>query len=107
MKHRDELQNGVRVLSLAGEVDISSAPELRKLILNHVLAGEAVLVDLSAVGYIDSSGIASLVEGHQAARRIGGSFGLLQPSEPVMGVLRLARLDRVFALHQALPVVDR
>jgi anti-sigma B factor antagonist len=103
MKFKTELVNGFAVVTLEGEIDLSCAPAVRKAILEHVLAGESTLVDLAAVTYIDSSGIASLVEGHQAAKRKGHAFGLLNVSEPVMNVLALARLDRVFSLHRAVP----
>lgn len=103
MKFKAELVNGFTVITLAGEIDLSCAPAVRKAILEHVVAGESTLVDLSAVTYIDSSGIASLVEGHQAAKRKNCAFGLLNVSDAVMSVLALARLDRVFSLHRAVP----
>jgi anti-sigma B factor antagonist len=55
------------------------------------------------VTYIDSSGIASLVEAYQTAKKKGLRFGLLAVSEPVMSVLALARLDKVFPIHLSLP----
>lgn len=104
MKYKTEHLNGYAVITLAGEIDLSCAPEVRRSVLEHVLSGQPTLVDLSAVTYIDSSGIASLVEGHQAAKRTANRFGLLNVSEPVASVLALARLDRVFALHREIPV---
>ena len=59
---------------------------------------DAVGVELSAVGYIDSSGVAALVEGLQHARAHGRRFALVAPSDAVRAVLELARLDRVFAI---------
>lgn len=87
------------VVRLEGEVDLSSSPEARAVILKQLGAGHPVLVDLSVVTYIDSSGLASLVEGYQLARQKGLGFGLLSPSPAVMDVLRLARLDAVFPLY--------
>ena len=103
MQHQTTRQDGLVILSLAGEVDLSSASELRRLILEHVNAGSSTLVNLAAVTYIDSSGIACLVEGHQAAKRKGSRFGLLRASEAVLSVLALARLDKVLALHDTVP----
>ena len=60
-------------------------------------------VDLSEVSYIDSSGIAALVEGLQNAKSKGRKFALVAVSKAVMAVLQLARLDRVFAIY---PDVD-
>ena len=59
-------------------------------------------VDLSAVDYIDSSGVASLVEGFQYARSNNLEFGLIGVSEAAMNVLRLARLDQVFHIYDSL-----
>ncbi|MCG8512361.1 MAG: STAS domain-containing protein, partial [Rhodospirillales bacterium] len=52
-----------------------------------------------AVNYIDSSGVASLVESLQAARKAGLDFGLVSVSDAALRVLQLARLDKVFRIH--------
>jgi len=59
---------------LSGEVDLSTSPRARKAILDCLASRRPVLVDLSGVTYIDSSGIASLVEGYQNARSAGLKF---------------------------------
>jgi anti-sigma B factor antagonist len=51
------------------------------------------------VSYIDSSGVASLVEGYQTAKKAGRRFGLIGVSDAAMSVLQLARLDKVFPIH--------
>jgi len=61
-----------------------------------------LLIDLSAVDYIDSSGVASLVEGFQVARNQKLEFALVGVSKAAMQVLQLARLDKVFTIHQSL-----
>ena len=70
------------VVSLAREVDLHYSPQARKCILDNLNKEAHVLVDLSQVKYIDSSGIASLVEGFQLARskklQFGNLPGLLQ-----------------------------
>jgi len=92
-------QQGYRIVTVAGEVDLSWSAEIRAAILAALEAGSPVLVDLAAVAYIDSSGIASFVEGYQRARQLGLQFGLLAVSLPVLAVLRLARLETVFPIH--------
>ena len=62
----------------------------------------AVLVDMSGVSYIDSSGVASLVEAFQSARKSQTAFALAEVSEGAMRVLELARLDKVFTIHPTL-----
>ena len=92
----------VSVVILQGEIDLNNSPNARKLILNSLKKRKHVMVDLSAVEYIDSSGVASLVEGFQYARRNKQKFGLIGASDAVMSVLRLARLDQVFHIFDSL-----
>jgi len=90
--------NGSVVVVLGGEVDLQHSPRLRKVLMELMALRRAVVVDMAAVAYIDSSGIASLVEAYQTARRQAGRFTLAAVSAPAMRVLRLARLDQVFAI---------
>ncbi len=86
------------LVRLRGEVDLSWSQQVRHAILDALDAVGKVGVELSQVSYIDSSGIAALVEGFQNARGKGRQFGLVAASKPVMAVLQLARLDRVFPM---------
>jgi len=90
---------GRLILKLEGEVDLERSPAVRKLLLDAVARRRDVLVDLAQVTYIDSSGIACLVEALQAARKNGFALGLVSVSQRVMRVLSLARLDKVFPIH--------
>ena len=89
------------VIVLTGEVDLQVSPQVRKQVLDTLGAGENVLVDLAGVEYIDSSGIASLVEGLKVARDKQLEFGLIAVSSAAMQVLNLARLDQVFSIHES------
>ncbi len=91
-------QNGAIVVALAGEVDLAHSPALRKVLMDETLSGRTVVVDLSGVEYIDSSGIAALVEGYQMAKQKSGRFALAAVSAPAARVLKLARLDQVFII---------
>lgn len=93
---------GHTVVRLAGEVDLSWSAQVRQAVLAALSGGGPVAVDLAAVRYIDSSGIAALVEGFQNARGRGQRFVLVAVSAPVHSVLKLARLDRVFEIHESL-----
>lgn len=88
------------LIKVSGEVDLYSSPELRKVILKSVPSGKGDLaIDLSGVTYIDSSGVATLVEGLRSARENGSGFVLVMPSPAVTQVLELARLDSVFEVR--------
>ena len=91
--------DGNLVVTLAGEIDLDRAPEVRRLLLDSVKRRLDVLVDLSKVTYIDSSGIASLVEALQWAKRRGTDLCLIAVSPEALRVFELARLDKVFAIH--------
>ena len=91
-------QGDAAVVMLSGDVDLESSPKVRSALLDCVSAKSAVVVDMAGVSYIDSSGVASLVEAFQAARKSGTKFVLAQVSEAAMRVLELARLDRVFQI---------
>jgi len=93
------MQAEYAIFSLAGEIDLHSSPEARKLILTCLQDNRPTLVDLGDVAYIDSSGVASLVEGFQLARQRQLDFGLVRVSAAVLNVLKLARLDKVFPLY--------
>ena len=90
------------VVRLSGEVDLSWSAQVRQAVLAALADSEHVAVHLGAVQYIDSSGIAALVEGFQNARGRGQRFVLVAVSAPVKAVLKLARLDRVFELVESL-----
>ena len=87
------------VLELNGEIDLHFSPQLREHILASLKNGKALLIDMANVSYIDSSGIASLVEGFQTAKSSNLHYGLLSISGPALQVLTLTRLDQVFSLY--------
>ena len=81
---------------ISGEVDLANSAEVRKTILGALKTTPEVKVDLSGVEYIDSSGIAAMVEGLQFANSNKRTFSLTNPSNQVRSILELARLDQVF-----------
>jgi anti-sigma B factor antagonist len=101
MKHEITDRQGTRVVAFKGEVDLESSPTARELLLKCFDIPRKVIVDLSEVTYIDSSGVASLVEALQAAKKNGSKFALAASSEPTRRVLELARLDKVFTMYES------
>ena len=87
-----------RIVHLNGEVDLEHAPQIRKVLLGAVRQGGWVLVDMAEVTYIDSSGIACLIEALQEARKTGSDLALVAVNPQALRVLELARLDTVFAI---------
>jgi anti-sigma B factor antagonist len=102
MQYQIETKGLYTIILLSGDVDLQYSPAAREQILKHLNDGHHVMVDLSAVKYIDSSGVASLVEGYQVAKTQSLRFGLLGVSEAALQVLQLARLDRVFPIYNSI-----
>ena len=90
------------ILQVRGEVDLYSSPELRAAIINAMKGDGDIGLDLSGVAYMDSSGVATLVEGFKAASDKQRSFVLVAPSKSVIKILQLARLDSVFEIRDSL-----
>lgn len=90
------------VIDVKGEVDLNSSPKLRKAILAGLDAYPQVGVQLAAASYMDSSGVATLVEGLKRASEKKKTFTLVKPSNAVTKVLQLARLDALFDIRDNL-----
>lgn len=97
-----DVQGACAVIRVHGEVDLYASPQLRAAILKAVQdSSEGVHVDLSHVAYMDSSGVATLVEGLKAAGQAKTLFVILDPSPPVRKVLQLSKLDTIFAIRES------
>ncbi len=88
------------VVEVTGDIDLYTSPKLRQIVLElfRQRGQETVIVDLSGVQYVDSSGIASLVEGLQEAKKIDARFVLAGLNEAPRHVLELTRLLAVFEI---------
>lgn len=93
---------GWHVIVVRGEVDLNSSPQLRKAVLGGIEKEPKVCVDLAGAEYMDSSGVATLVEALKAASEKKKKFALVSPSAAVMRVLDLARLSSLFEIRASL-----
>ena len=92
------------VLPLDGEIDLHVSPEVAKSLRTMTESKpKRLVVDLTNVTYLDSSGLAVLIEGMQNVQKYGGKFGLAGVQEDVKHVFDIARLDQVFEIY---PDVD-
>ena len=100
MPHKDR----PNVLPLEGEIDLHVSPNVTAS-LNMMIEKKPkqLIVDLGRVTYIDSSGLAALIEGMQNVQEYDGKFALTGLQEPVRTIFEIARLDQVF---QIFPDVD-
>jgi anti-sigma B factor antagonist len=87
------------VLKLEGEIDLHVSPRVA-VSLGQITQAKPdhVVVDLSQVSYIDSSGLAVLIEAMQNTTEYGGKFTLSGLQENVRSIFEIARLDQVFRI---------
>jgi anti-sigma B factor antagonist len=104
MQVRDHVDDdGIHIVELSGEVDLHHAVELREILTAHADAKRpALVVDFTEVSYIDSAGLATLIEYVQRSMGYGGKFALGGVSQRLRTVFDIARLDQVFAIHPTL-----
>ena len=97
---REESVDAV-VLSVEGSVDIYSSPELRGE-LKAALEKKAprIVVDLGGVTFVDSSGLATLIEALQKTQKYKGMLFLCNLNQTVLGVFQLANLDHIFQIKE-------
>jgi anti-sigma B factor antagonist len=102
MQHTQRIEQEALIIAFEGDVDLEHSPKAREVLLDGIKQGKRVLVDMSGVTYIDSSGVASLVEAYQRAKGQGSEFALVAVNPAALRVLQLARLDKVFVIHETL-----
>jgi len=88
-----------RVLQLVGELDISSAPALRAQLMGLLAADGDVIVDLSSLSFMDSSGISVLIVAHKWSLEQGRKLTLRCPGGSVARVLEVSGTDQVFRIE--------
>lgn len=91
-----ESREGKRLLTVRGEVDMESSPQLLRSFEEELGASRHLFVDMTGVSYCDSSGIATLVRGHQLAQQNAVRLVLDQVSDSVRSVIDLASLGEFF-----------
>jgi anti-sigma B factor antagonist len=96
---KSEVRDGATFVTPVGEVDLTASPVLRQELKK--LQGDRpqrLIVDLSQVPYMDSSGVATLVEAMQIARKNNTKLVLCGMQQKVRSIFEIARLDTVFAI---------
>lgn len=109
MKIQVTQQGDLQVIELSGELDYHASPELREK-LAGLISKQApkILVKLSGVDYMDSSGIATFVEAFQKTKRYQGRLVLAELTPSVRGVFEIAKLDSIFEITATVSeAVDR
>lgn len=91
------------ILTVGGEVDLATAPQLRAKLTDLVdNATGSVVVDLTPVAFIDSTGLEALLAAHRRGRARGQTIQLVCPEGQALRVLRLTGIETVFPVHGSL-----
>lgn len=100
---REEQKDDVSVITPNGDIDMSGSPTLRESVRRMLGAKPGKLVvDLAQVGYMDSSGLATLVEAMKIAKGSGTALVLCAMNDRVRAIFEIARLDQYFTIVDSL-----
>ena len=98
------LPESKNVLPLEGEIDLHVSPRVSQMLAEVIKPKPSrVVIDLSRVTYIDSAGLAALIQGMRDVEDYGGRFALAGVQENVLSIFETSRLDKVFLIY---PHVD-
>jgi anti-sigma B factor antagonist len=100
MKIATRQQPGSTIVDVSGDIDMGTSPGLRKTLLESLKATPRLVVNLREVRYVDSSGIASLVEVLKEARNTEKQLVLFGLNKTVQEVLQLTRLTKIFEIRE-------
>lgn len=90
----------VPVVAVTGEVDVYSAPALKDKITELTRSGQnTLIVDLSNVAFLDSTGLGALVEARAVTAEAGGALPLVCNQERILKLFTITGLDGVFTIH--------
>lgn len=103
MRLKETMDDGIEVLLLEGEIDLHYAPVLRSLLQGKV-AGRcpALVLDLHQVSFIDSSGLAAIIEYFRDAAEYGGVLCLVGLNDSLQTIFEIVRLDKVIPIFASM-----
>ena len=94
-----ESKNGLMVCNIRGEIDINSSPSIKKTFDNLISKKTPkIVINLSQVTYVDSSGLATLVEILKNMRSYGGRMRLTNLSSKIKSLFEITKLEKLFEI---------
>lgn len=94
--------DAIAVIAVTGEVDAHTAPAVREAIETVIAPGAQLVVDLTSVSFLDSTGLGVFVTALKHLREVEGSLDLVVTSPRVLKVFELTGLDVVIPIHEEL-----
>jgi anti-sigma B factor antagonist len=100
----ERTEENIPIIALNGDIDLESSPKLRDFLKPKASAKTArLLLDFTQVNYIDSSGLATLIEYFQSVQSSGGKLALACLNPRVKNVFEIVRLEQIFSLYADIP----
>jgi anti-sigma B factor antagonist len=97
------LHEKLTIVTVGGELDVFTSPKLREALLDVVEnGGRHLIVDLSDVEFLDSTGLGVLVGVHHRLQAQDGSMSFVGASERLLRVFHVTRLDKIFTVYPSL-----
>jgi anti-sigma B factor antagonist len=97
MKIDEEKKEDIIIASISGEINIDTSPELRKTFDQHTGQGiKKVIINCQNLTYIDSSGLATLIELLQRLKKENGELKICNLTDKVKSVFEVTKLDKLF-----------
>ena len=104
MQLSERTEADVPIVSIVGDIDLESSPKLREFLKpKSTQKTPKLLLDFAGVNYIDSSGLATLIEYFQSVQGFGGKLALASLSPRVKNVFEIVRLEQIFSLYPDVP----
>lgn len=95
-------QDGVAVIALSGEVDVYTSPRVKQEVVDLLNAGTTrLIVDLSGVEYLDSTGLGVLIGGLKRARERDGDLKLVCDNLRILRIFEITGLTKIFDIHRS------
>jgi len=97
----ERIDDRTAVISVTGEVDLYTAPELKRELVTAIDEGaRRVIVDLSEATFIDSTTLGVLLSGVKRLRPVGGELAVVCTDRNIRKIFEITLLDRVFAIYE-------
>lgn len=96
------MESGVPVITLEGEVDVYTAPQLKQQMIGLLESGaKQVIIDLTKVEYFDSTALGVLIGGLKRMRERDGNLSLICPNPRIKRVFEITGLDKIFDIYNS------
>ena len=108
MNWTEQTAGQVLILKLSGDIDLQHSPKLRHLLQSKIAEKvQLLLLDFAEVRYIDSSGLATLVEYYKNSRAFSGQLAVASLSDRVHSIFELVRLSEIFGVYPTVAEAEK